>query len=109
LTRSLFDRFSGLPRLKVRLPSAVPTTAKNPEIQAGRDLAVEAVLAGDVVEQNGGLQLRLRLLNTTNGKSMWEQTFDLRSIDMLAVQDTVATGVASAMGMWLNGHDKKAL
>jgi tetratricopeptide (TPR) repeat protein len=109
LTRSLFDKLSALPKLKVRLPSVVPTNAKDPAIQAGRDLAVEAVLTGDVVEQDGNLILRVRLLNTADGKSMWERAFDLRSIDMLAVQDTVGTSVTSAMGMWLTGNDKRLL
>jgi TolB-like protein/Tfp pilus assembly protein PilF len=109
LTRSLFDRFSYLPRLKVKLPTVIPARQNEQLVQAGRDLKAEAVLCGDVIQQGDKFLLRVRLLNTADGSASWEQTYGLESADMFALQDAVTSRVTSTLGMWLIGNEKKLL
>lgn len=109
LTRSLFDRFAGLPKLKVKLTTAAPATQNDPASQAGRDLGVESVLSGNLIKQGEKIQLHLRLTNTANGKITWEQTFDAQSVNLFALQDSVAKGVTSNIGLWMIGNEKSAL
>jgi serine/threonine protein kinase/tetratricopeptide (TPR) repeat protein len=108
LTRSLFDRFAGLPKLTVKLTSAGPTQ-NDSATQAGRDLGVEAVLSGNLIKQGDKLQLYLRLTNTSDGKTSWEGIFDAESVDLFALQDSVTKGVTSNVGLWMIGNEKRAL
>jgi len=109
LTRSLFDRFAGLPKLKVKLPSAAPATKNDPATQAGRDLGVESVLSGNLMKQGDKLQLHFRLTDSSDGKMTWEKTFDAQSVDLFALQDTIAREVTSNVGVWMIGNEKRAL
>lgn len=108
LTRSLFDRFAGLPKLTVKLTSAGPTQ-NDSAIQAGRDLGVEAVLSGNLIKQGDKLQLHLTLTNTSDGKTSWERSFEVQSVDLFTLQDSIATGVTSNLGLWMIGNEKRAL
>ena len=109
LTRTLFDQLSGLSRLKVILPTVVSGAASDSAVRAGNDLHVEAVLEGAMVNDNGNLRLRLRMINTADGKLKWEQSFDLQSLDTIALQNTVGANVTSGLGMWVMGADRKLL
>jgi serine/threonine protein kinase/tetratricopeptide (TPR) repeat protein len=109
LTRSLFDRFAGLPKLTVMLTTAAPATPNDPANQAGRDLQVESVLSGYLIKQADKLQLHLKLTRTADGKTSWEQSFDIQSVDLFALQDSIATGVTSSVGLWMIGNEKQAL
>ena len=109
LSRSLFDRFSYLSRLKVKMPTEVRSRQIDQIVQQGRELNVEAVLVGDVFKQDDGLQLHMRMLNTSDGKISWEKTFALKSADTFAMQDDITRDVTSALGMWLIGNEKKSL
>ncbi|HEX3084486.1 MAG TPA: hypothetical protein VHP99_08205, partial [Pyrinomonadaceae bacterium] len=109
LTRSLFDRFTGMPKLTVKLTTAAPATPSDPASQVGRDLGVEAVLSGSLINQAGKLQLHLRLTRTADRKTTWEQSFDVQSVDLFALQDSIATGVSTSVGLWMIGNEKKAL
>jgi len=109
LTRNLFDKFSYLPRLKVKLPTVIPSRQNEHMVQLGRELRAEAVLTGELFKQGESLLLRLTMFNTANGTATWEQTFNLDSANMFALQDEVTGKVTSALGLWLIGGEKNLL
>ncbi len=109
LTRSLFDRFSYFSRLKVKMPTEVRSRQADQIVQEGRDLNVEAILVGEVVKQDGGLHLHMRMVNVANAVVTWEKTFALDSANTFATQDEITGEVTSALGMWLIGNEKKSL
>lgn len=109
LTRNLFDKFSYLPRLKVKMPTEVPANGNAEIVQVGRELNVEAVLVGEILKQGEVLQLRLSMLNTSDGQPRWEQTFDVDAVNMFELQDEITHQVTSSLGLWLIGNDKKLL
>lgn len=109
MTRNLFDKFSYLPRLKVKLPTVAASTQDEEIAKVGRELKVEAVLSGEIFRQGQSLVLRLTMLNTSDGVPTWEQTFNIDSADMLALEDDITRKVTSALGLWLIGGEKKLL
>ena len=110
LTRNLADKFSYLPRLKVRMHSLKPKKVENLDALAvGRNLQVEAVLTGELKKEGDALTLRLRLLDTASGLQTWEHTFPVNEADLLILQDEIAKDVTSQLGMWLIGDEKRLL
>jgi serine/threonine protein kinase/tetratricopeptide (TPR) repeat protein len=107
VTRSLFDKFSYLPRLRVRLPSVVPPdkSARPDLAQIGRELKAEAVLSGRVFKEGQSLLLQLDLLRAEDAALIWEGRFNLGGADTLALQDEIGREVTSRLGMWLPGGE----
>ncbi|HWW75802.1 MAG TPA: protein kinase, partial [Pyrinomonadaceae bacterium] len=104
-TRNLFDKFSYLPRLKVRLPSVVPPdkSAQAELAGIGRELNAEAVLTGRVFRDGRSLLLRLTLLRAEDAALIWEGTYNLEGAYTFAVQDEITREVASHLDLWLVG------
>jgi serine/threonine protein kinase/Tfp pilus assembly protein PilF len=111
LTRNLSDKFSYLPRMRVRLPSVVPPGRDGAEDLAklGRELHADAVLSGQVFKQGDTLRLRLSLLSAPDAAQLWDSTFDLNAANILALQDDVTREVASRLGLWLVFGESKLL
>ena len=108
-TRTLFDKFSYLPRLRTRLPSVVPPdrSRRDDLARIGRELHAEAVLSGQVFKEGQALLLHLALLRAEDAALIWEDTFNLDAMDTFAVQDEIAREVSSRLGLWLVGGERE--
>ncbi len=112
LTRSLSDKFSYLPRLKLKLPSVVPSARgeSGDLAQFGRELEADAVLSGRVFKQGDSLRLRLRLLSAPDASQLWEGTFDLNNAaSIFILQDEVTRQVSSHLDLLLVSGDRRLL
>ncbi|HKU75582.1 MAG TPA: protein kinase [Pyrinomonadaceae bacterium] len=111
LTRNLFDKFSYLPRFKVRLPSEVPSTPDKTIdiVRTGQDLSVESVLTGELFKNHSSVQLRVRLSSSKDGSVLWEQTFNTDQANLFKLQDEITNKVAETLGVWLIGSERKRL
>ncbi|HYJ87341.1 MAG TPA: protein kinase [Pyrinomonadaceae bacterium] len=109
LSRNLYEKFSYLPRFKVSLPTAVPSNQTEDLVRAGRELNVESVLYGELLKQDDSLLLRVRVLNTADGKLSFNHTFSVDPTNMFGLQDDVTRGVTAALGVWLIGDERKLL
>jgi serine/threonine protein kinase/Tfp pilus assembly protein PilF len=111
LTRNLFDKFSYLPRLKIKLPSVVPREKSGQVALAeiGRELKTDAVLSGQVFKQGESRRLHVELLNTADASLIWDRSFDLDPDNIFALQDNITREVASRLGLWLVGGERKLL
>ena len=109
LTRSLYDKFSYLPRLKVRFPTEIPSKQTEDILRAGRELKVESVLAGEMLKEGESLLLRVRVFNTADGALRLEHTFRIDPSDMFSLQDDITRRVTEALDLWLIGNEKKLL
>ena len=56
-------------------------------VAAGRELQVNSVLEGNVQKIGDRIRLSGRLINVTDGSSLWAGTFDEKFTDVFAVQD----------------------
>src|SRR5262249_13931506 len=110
LNRTLFDKFSYLPRLKVRSPTIPPASREkiNP-VEVGRALRADHVLSGEILKIDGARKLHLVITNTADVQKTWEETIDLNTTNMLTLQDDITRQVAANLGLWLFGSEKERI
>ena len=103
LTRGLSDKFSYLPRLKLKLPTVPPGKGERGDlVKLGQEIKADAVLSGRVFKQGDSRWLRLSLLSAHDASELWEATFDLNSAaSVFVLQDEVTRQVSSRLDLWL--------
>ena len=69
--------------------------------EIGRDLDVTHVLEGTVRRAGNTLRVTAAVVNASDGKRVWSQTFDRDFTDVFAIQDRIARDVAAAMRLTL--------
>jgi TolB-like protein len=108
---TLIARLSGIRDLVVRPMSSVRKydDLKLDVLAAGRELGVESVLEGSLQRQANRVRVTVRLLNVSNGASLWAGTFDEELTDIFALQDAISEQVAQALSVELSKEDKTRL
>jgi len=108
---TLIARLSGIRDIVVRPMSSVRKYAdlKMDTLAAGRELGVESVLEGSLQRQSDRVRVTVRLLNVSNGASLWTRTFDDQLTDIFALQDAISEQVAQALSVELSKEDKTRL
>jgi TolB-like protein/Tfp pilus assembly protein PilF len=108
---TLIGRLSGIRDIIVRPISSVRKYAdlKWDVLAAGRELGVESVLEGSLQRQANRVRVTVRLLNVSNGASLWAGTFDEELTDIFALQDAISERVAEALSLELSKEDKTRL
>ena len=71
-------------------------------ITAARQLDADAVLEGSVQRADDRLRVSVSLLRTSDGASLWAESFDMRTADIFTIQDTVAQQLASRLRLRLD-------
>jgi DNA-binding winged helix-turn-helix (wHTH) protein/TolB-like protein/Flp pilus assembly protein TadD len=71
-------------------------------LEAGRQLAVEAVVDGTVQIADDRVRASARLLRTADGRQLWAGKFDEQFSNIFEVQDAIAQRVAGALQIRLN-------
>ncbi len=92
---SLIRQVSRIPAFSVRPLGFVVEfkgAAADP-LAAGRRLGVQSVLAGTLALQETRLQISARLLDVDTGRQLWASTYDREAIDLLEVQDEIASAI----------------
>ena len=69
--------------------------------EIGRDLDVTHVLEGSVRRAGNTLRVTAAVVNASDGKRVWSQTFDREFTDVFAIQDRIARDVAAALRLTL--------
>ena len=59
----------------------------------GRQLGVDAVLAGTLERQDTRLRITARLVDVASGRQLWASTYDRAAADLLGVQDEIASAI----------------
>lgn len=65
-----------------------------PPLEIGRELAVDAVLTGQVLEHAGRLVVTVELVEVERGELVWGERYDRRFIDVFEVQEEIAQQIA---------------
>jgi TolB-like protein len=104
-------RVSQTGRLIVRPTSAVRRylNEDTDALAAAKQLGVDSVLEGSFQRADDRLQVRVNLLRSRDGASLWADSFDLRMSDIFAIQDTVAQQVASRLRLQLDASQQAQL
>lgn len=96
-------------RLTVRPTSAIYRYAEQEKdsLTAGRELGVDAVLEGTMQKSGEVIRVSVNLLRTTDGSSMWSDSFDMPSKDIFSIQDLVAEKIANHFQLDLRAPQNK--
>jgi TolB-like protein len=78
-------------------------------LTAGRELQVNSVLEGNVQKSGDHIRVTARLINVTDGSSLWGATFDEKFTDVFALEDAISQKVADALALRLTGKEKEGL
>jgi len=111
VTESLINSLSELPHLTVMSRNAV-LRYKAREIDAqsaGRELKVQAVLTGRVVQRGDNLSLSVELVDVAKNSHLWGEEFNRKLADLLAIQDDITRDVSEKLRRKLSGEDEKRL
>jgi DNA-binding winged helix-turn-helix (wHTH) protein/TolB-like protein/tetratricopeptide (TPR) repeat protein len=107
----LINRLSALPGVVVKPLSSVRrfSAPEQDPLQAGRDLAVAAVVDGYVQIQQDNVRLTARLLDVATGESLWAGSYTDKVSDFFAVQDALVTQLVSALAVEVPGDTRRRL
>ncbi|HSJ13329.1 MAG TPA: tetratricopeptide repeat protein [Longimicrobiales bacterium] len=82
----------------------LPADSLDPR-EIGRRLRVATVLEGSVRRAGDLLRVSVRLVNATNGYTLWQESYDRSVTDAFRVQEEVAHSVAAALRIELQRAD----
>lgn len=111
ITEALINSLSQLPRLKVMARGTVfHYRGKRIEpLEAGRQLNVNAVLTGRVVQQADRLLIGTELMDVQNGWHLWGEQFNCRGSDVFVLQSEIAAEISTKLRLKLSPKEKKLL
>ena len=111
MTESLIRSLSELPNLSVKARSSVfrykgkGTDAKT----IGKELNVQAILNGRVIQRGDGLTLNLELIDANTENVIWTDQYDRKSSELVSLQNLIARDVSSKLKIQLSGADLEKL
>lgn len=111
LSESIINNLSQLPGLKV-ISRASSFKYKGKEIdpeQVARDLGVDAIVTGRVVQHGDQLQVSAELVNVSDKTQMWGDQFNRKMVDALAVQTEISKLIAVKLKLRLTNAEQKQL
>ena len=111
MTESLIGSLSQIPKLNVKARSSVfRYKGKDTNAQTiGKELNVQAVLNGRVVQRGQDLTLYVELVDATTENSLWKQTYNKAMTNLVALQNDIARDVADKLKVKLSGADEQRL
>ena len=109
ITESIINSLSQLPSLRVMARTTMfryKGKEVDPQI-VGRDLQVDAVLTGRVLQQNNTLVIQADLMNVSDGSQLWGEHYTRKLDDVFAIQDEIAKQITDRLRLRLTGEEQK--
>ena len=105
---AVIRKISQAGQLTVRPTSAVLKYVKEEtdSLAAARQLNADAILEGTVQHAGDRLRVSVNLLRTSDGASMWADSFDMTAADIFAIQDKVAQQVATRLQLRFESEEQ---
>lgn len=111
MTETLISSLSQIAGLNVKARSSV-FRYKGKETDAktiGKDLGVQALLNGRLVQHGDQLTLSLELIDTQTENLIWSDKYDRRQADLVSLQSQIARDVSSKLKLKLTRADELRL
>lgn len=111
MTDSLISSLSQLPKLSVKARSSVfryKGRSVEPRV-VGKELAVQAVLLGRVIQRGDMLTLSLELVDARTENVIWSEQYNRKQADIISLQNEVARDVSNKLRLKLSGADEQKL
>jgi len=108
---AVIRRISQTGQLRVRPTSAVLhyLNEDTDALAAARQLSTDSVLEGTLQRVGDRLRVSVNLLRTSDGASLWADSFDMPATDIFVIQDKVAEQVATRLQLRLDSTQKAGL
>ncbi len=107
MTETLISSLSQLPNLNVKGRSSV-FRYKGKDVDTktlGKELGVQAVLYGRVIQRGDQLTLSLELLDAVTENVIWSGKYDRKQADVVSLQSEIARDVSNKLKTRLSGAD----
>jgi serine/threonine-protein kinase len=111
ITESLINSLSQLPNLTVMSRNTVfryKGQATDPQ-KTGRDLHVQAILTGRLVQSGDELMISVNLEDVQNSRQIWGEQYDRKLSGLVSVQREIAGDIYGHLRSRLGGEEKKFL
>lgn len=108
MTETLIRSLSQLPNLNVKARSSV-FRYKGKEFdlpKIARELKVQAILTGRVVQRGEQLTLSLELVDAETENALWSEQYNRRQADLITLQSEIARDVSGKLKTRLSGADE---
>lgn len=105
ITESIINNLSGVAELRVMARTSV-SAYKGREVdpkQVGRELNVETVLTGKILQLSDHVVIRFELADTATGWQLWGEQYNRRPADILVLQEEVSREVSEQLSLKLTG------
>jgi len=111
MTETLIRNLSQLPNLNVKSRSSVfRYKDANTDVRTiGKELGVQAVLNGRVVQRGERLSLSLELIDVQTDNVIWTDQYERKATDLVTLQNEIARDVSSKLKIKLSGDDQRKL
>ena len=111
MTESLITSLSQLPNLNVKARSSVfRYKGKDADPKTvGKELNVQAILNGRVVQRGDDLTLNLELVDVQTENIIWSEQYNRKQTDLVSLQSEIARDVSSKLKIKLSGADEQKL
>ena len=108
MTETLIKSLSNLPNLNVKPRSSVfRYKGKDTDLKTiGKELNVEAILNGRVIQRGEQLTLSLELIDVQNDKVLWTESYQRKQSDLVSLQSEIAKDVSTKLKSKLSGADE---
>ena len=107
ITDSLINNLSKIQGLNVKARATV-FRYKGREVEPavlGKELAVNAVLNGRVVQRGDDLSIYLSLVDTNTGDQIWGEGYERKLTDLVSLQKEITRDVSQKLELQLSGAD----
>jgi serine/threonine-protein kinase len=108
MTETLINSLSQLPNLSVKARASVfryKGKETNPQT-IGKELNVQAMLNGRVIQRGEQLILNLELIDAQTENVIWSERYNRRQADLVSLQSEIARDVSSKLKSKLSGLDE---
>ena len=111
ITESIINNLSQLPKLRVMARNTV-FRYKGGSVNAretGRELGVETVVMGRLLQLGPTMIIRTEMINVTDGSQIWGEQYNRQPSDILLVQDEIAQAISEKLRLHLRSEEKRSL
>ena len=111
ISEEITNSLSRLPNLQVMARSTVShyKSRQDDPQGVGRDLHVDAVLTGRVVEHGSELDVETELVKVATGAQLWGERYTRSANDASLLQATITRDIASQLRPQLSGNEQESL
>jgi eukaryotic-like serine/threonine-protein kinase len=111
MAEEIINALTRVPGLRVAArTSAFSFKGKGNDLRAiGEKLNVSTVLEGSVRRAGNRVRITAQLVNVSDGYHLWSDRYDRELTDIFAIQDEIATAIASRLAVTLRGGPGGAL